>query len=113
LDRCRSGAANQAFRRIETSKIEFGNLGVSREIHGLAAIAHHDECTLGIVGGGGHQPARVGVGQRKEEDAVDDAENGRVGADTQSHGEERDGGDAGGLVQHAESKAQILCQDFD
>ena len=48
-------------------------------------------------------------GQGPKEDGVDDGEDRGVGADAQAECEDSDDGEACGLAQHAESKAQILC----
>ena len=43
--------------------------------------------------GGGDEAGGIAIGERAEEDGVDDAEDGRVGADSQGGGQDDDGGE--------------------
>jgi hypothetical protein len=56
------------------------------------------------------QPLGLAEGQRPQRDAVDDAEDGGGGADAERDREDRRGGEAGLLAQHARAVAQVLEQ---
>src|SRR4029077_2893444 len=56
---------------------------------------------------------RIGIGQRIEEHAVDDGEDGGVGADAEGKSEDRDEGEPGILAQRARAVAQILEEFFE
>src|SRR6476661_1310409 len=51
--------------------------------------------------------------QRLQEHRINDAENSRVGTDTESKREYRDGREAGILPQHAESVTRVLQERLD
>ena len=51
---------------------------------------------------------RVGDGDGAEHDAVDDGEDGGVGADAEGEGEDDDGGEERGFADAAEGEAEIL-----
>ena len=51
---------------------------------------------------------RILVGKRTEQHSIDHAEYRRVCADAEGEGEDGDGGEAGGLAQHAEAEANVL-----
>ena len=57
-----------------------------------------------------HQPFHVTKWEGMQKRGVYQAENGRVGADSQCNGEDRGGREARGFAQHAHAKAQILNQ---
>ena len=57
-----------------------------------------------------HQLPAVAIRQRAQEHAVHHAENGRVGADAESQGENRHAGKARVLHQHANAVADVLHQ---
>jgi hypothetical protein len=48
-----------------------------------------------------------------QEQPIDHAKDGSVGADAEGERESGDGSEAGRLAQHAEAKAQILEQSFE
>ena len=64
---------------------------------GLAVQAGDKKELLGIL-----------IGKRLEEDGVDDAENGGIGADAEGQREDGYESEAGILLQHAEREFQIL-----
>jgi hypothetical protein len=53
------------------------------------------------------EAAAVAVGERLEEDAVDDAEEGSGGSDAEGEGEDGGEGEAGGLAELAEAVADV------
>jgi hypothetical protein len=55
-----------------------------------------------------HQPPRVAVGQRIEEDSFDGAENGDIRTDAESHDDQACGGQPWVLAQPAKAEAKIL-----
>jgi hypothetical protein len=55
-----------------------------------------------------NESLRLRVGKRPEEDVVDDAEDGAVGADPEREGEHRNDGEAGRFAQLAESEAEVV-----
>ena len=55
-----------------------------------------------------HELPGIREGKRAEQDAVNDAEGGDVGADAEGQRENRDQGEAGSLEQHAAGVAHIL-----
>src|SRR5258706_6112181 len=57
-----------------------------------------------------HDPLRIGKGERPQQDGVDDAEDGGVGADTDRQAEHGDDGETRALEQHPEGKAKIADQ---
>ena len=59
------------------------------------------------------QLAAVAVGQRSQQHAVDDAEDGGVGADAQRHGEDDDQREAGAAAQVAQAVANVLRGRFE
>ncbi len=58
-----------------------------------------------------HQAVGLAVRQRLKENAVDDAEDGRVGADPERQRDERDGREPRVPGQHAQAVANVLEQD--
>ena len=54
------------------------------------------------------QLARVFVGQGAQQDAVQNAEHGGVGADAQRQRQDRDGGEARALAQNAGGEAHVV-----
>jgi hypothetical protein len=54
-----------------------------------------------------HQPLRVGVGQRPQQDAVDDAEDRGVGADAEGQGEDREQGESRLPQELADGGAEV------
>ena len=58
-----------------------------------------------------HQAVGIAVGQRLEENAVDDAEDGGVGADPERQRDHRDGREARVPGQHAQAVPNVLEQD--
>ena len=54
------------------------------------------------------QPIRLAVRKRFEQHAVDDAENGAVGADPQSNGQHGDDGKTGAVLERSETVADVL-----
>jgi hypothetical protein len=57
-----------------------------------------------------HQPLRVGIRQRAQQHGVDDAEDGRAGADPQCDGDGGDGREAEVLAQASDRVGQVLQQ---
>ena len=57
-----------------------------------------------------HQLILLGEGQRPKEHAVNDAEDGGVGADAESESEDGDDGEAGAFDEEAEGEADVLEQ---
>jgi len=66
-------------------------------------------CPRLLCGGGPdvYQPRRIRKGQRAEQDAVDDAEDRRVGADPERQGEPGDQCKAGILEERSEGVSEI------
>ena len=60
-----------------------------------------------------HQPIAVGVGQRLQEHAVDDAEDRGVRADPEPEGQDREQREAAVLEERAHAEAQIVQQLVD
>src|SRR6185437_8904509 len=60
-----------------------------------------------------HQFAGVGVRQSMQQGCVDDTVDGRGGSDAEGQREDGDGGESGGLAQHAGTIADVLPQRFD
>src|SRR6185295_6541296 len=56
----------------------------------------------------GHKPFRVRVGQRSQQDCVDDAEDRRVGADSEGQCDDCDQGEPGTLYEQPDPKAKVL-----
>ena len=56
------------------------------------------------------EPLRISVRQRFQQNSVNDAEDGGVGADAESKREDSQGSEARRLAQHAEGEAEILEQ---
>ena len=61
----------------------------------------------------GEEAAGMGVGKRLEEDAVDDSEDGGIGADAEGEREDGDGGEGRILAQAADGVAHVLHEDFE
>jgi hypothetical protein len=59
------------------------------------------------------QPLRLAERQRAQERGVQQSEDGHVGANTESEGEDGDGGEARRLSQHAEPLAKVLPGGFE
>jgi hypothetical protein len=57
-----------------------------------------------------HEPAGVGERQRPQERRIDDAEDGRVGADAQREREDRHGRESGRLAEPAHRVRQVLSE---
>ncbi len=55
-----------------------------------------------------HDALGIGVGERVEQDRVDEAEDGRIGADAEGEGEKGDKSEAGALEQSAGGVTQVL-----
>jgi hypothetical protein len=57
-----------------------------------------------------HEPLGLGIRQWTQQDGVDDAEDGRVGADPERQRQQRRGGEAGSPGQRADRVPQVLHQ---
>ena len=55
-----------------------------------------------------HETIRIFVGQRAQQDRVDDAKDGGVGADAEGERDDRHGREAGVLRQHAQAVSHVL-----
>jgi hypothetical protein len=71
-------------------------------------IADGGAVHAGILLVDGDEPAGIWVGQRIEDDSVDDGEERGIGADAEGQGEDGDGGEAGGFEEHAQGVTQVL-----
>jgi hypothetical protein len=72
---------------------------------------HHLEMVLrGEMTGEDHELVRVAIGQRPQQHAVDDAEDGAVGADAERQRQHRRQRHAGGAAQHARGEAHVFEQ---
>src|SRR5207244_7464955 len=60
-----------------------------------------------------HQTLGILIGKVSQKDGIYNAENGGVGADAEGKSENRNGGEAGFVGQHAQAEAQILPQCLD
>src|ERR1700721_351758 len=65
-----------------------------------------------VVAGDNNEAVRIPHGQRREQEGIDDAEDGGVRTDAGSKSEYGDGREAGTLRKHAESVADVLPQIF-
>ncbi len=59
------------------------------------------------------QAGRRGIRERAEDDGIDDAENGGVGANAEGQGENRHEGECGAVTQGSHRVAQVLPQGFE
>ena len=92
--------------------LEGAALGAPIEVIGKGGAAALDLGALHVAPEF-HQSRRFGIGQRAENDGIDDAEDRRVGADPECQGERGDDSEAGTLAQRARGVAEILAQHLD
>ena len=83
-------------------------LGAPIEVIGIGCAAALDFGALHVAPEF-HQARRFGIGQRAQNDGIDHAEDGGVGADAEGQRERGDDGEAGTLAQGARGVAQILA----
>jgi hypothetical protein len=62
---------------------------------------------------GGDQVFGRDVGQRAEQDGIDDGEDGGVSANAESESQDGDGGEAGIFAERAEGETKILSSDLE
>src|SRR6266436_5905152 len=67
--------------------------------------AHHATIQSSPMKKERHQAVGLTIGERLQHDAVDDGENGRIGADSKGQGEHGYSGEAGILEKHANSES--------
>jgi hypothetical protein len=95
-------ARSRERRGILQCRIELPDIGEVRPRHRRAT-------PLGLVVDT-DQLLRIGIGQRLQQDGIDDTEDGGIGADSQGEREQRHGGERGALDQPPKSVANILAE---
>ncbi len=89
------------------------SLGVGGYLHRSDFTTHRREPSSWIGPLHADQAIRIGIRQRTEEDRVDEAEDGGVGADTERQREDRGERETGIAPQHAQRVADIPDERFD
>ena len=112
----RDSVAADIFGLGDTGKIEADVVDDGHGGEGTALLAPIEKIGIGngnvadLFVGFAHEDELRGVfeRQRAEEDGVDDAEDGGIGADAESESEDGDGGEAGGFRERADGVFQVL-----
>ena len=87
--------------------------GVRGDVERAHRAAHLGEPAVRIRAGDADEARRIGIRERREEDAVHEAVDGGVGADPERQGEHGHGRERRAAPQHARAEAQVLRQRIE
>ena len=105
--------AIQANRIAESCEVELIALDISSHIHGARLFANRGDSSFRIRAGDAHQLLGMRIGERPQKDAVHQAEDGGVRANTERQREDGDRRKSRIAPQQACAVAQVLNQVFD